>query len=234
VIAAILLTQAAIGIAAAPSFDAPELPDAVLAEQRGGVRLPNGIDLALTVQTQTAVNGSIVLQTVFSIVDGAPTVTVLTPEPGHTVAAPTTSGEAGASMATAPTVTYDRQNGLQVSAGRSMVPVNLGGRADASRPAVPEGLQAIDASTPVSTDAGLVTATAERSVRSVTLAGSDLSITHFAGNAFGSAIANARNDTAIQTETTISLDLRNAGPDVLGSAMLRVEDVALGALGSRM
>jgi hypothetical protein len=85
-IAALLLGQTV--LAAAPTFPLPELPDAVLAEQRGGVRLPSGIDLALTVNTQTAVNGNIVLQTVFSIVEGGPTVTVLTPEAGSTVAAP--------------------------------------------------------------------------------------------------------------------------------------------------
>ncbi|KHL24163.1 hypothetical protein PK98_15490 [Croceibacterium mercuriale] len=230
-IVALLLSQAA--IAAAPTFTLPELPDAVLAEQRGGVRLPSGIDLALTVNTQTAVNGNVVLQTVFSIVDGAPTVTVLTPEDGRTVAAPV----AGAGTATvggaAPVVTYDRQHGLQVTGANSAIPVQFGkGTAASSAPL--QGLQAIDPTRPVRTDAGTVSQTGETAVRSVDLVAPDLTISHLVGNAFGSAIANARNDATIDTQTTLSIDLRNAGPDVLGSAMLRVEGVALDALGSRM
>ena len=61
----------------------------------------------------------------------------------------------------------------------------------------------------------------------------DIRIVHLTGNAIGSAIANMGSDRAIDTQTTLSIDLRNAGPDVLGSTMLRVEDVGIGALTSR-
>jgi hypothetical protein len=61
----------------------------------------------------------------------------------------------------------------------------------------------------------------------------DIRIFHLTRNAIGSAITNTGSDRAIDTHTSVSIDLRNAGPDVLGSAMLRVEDVALGALASR-
>ena len=57
------------------------LSDAELARQRGGFRLPNGVDVALTVQTQTAVDGAVVLRTVFRADQGAPTLTVFTPKP---------------------------------------------------------------------------------------------------------------------------------------------------------
>lgn len=230
-IAALLLSHAA--IAAAPTFTLPELPDAVLAEQRGGVRLPSGIDLALTVNTQTAVNGNIVLQTVFSIVDGAPTVTVLTPEDGRTVAAPVASDGNMTRSGAAPVVTYDRQHGLQVTGNRGAIPVQFNGSPGTSSISA-QGLQTIDPTMPVTTDAGVVSQTGESTVRSVDLVAPDLTVSHLVGNAFGSAIANARNDATIDTQTTLSIDLRNAGPDVLGSAMLRVEGVALDALASRM
>ena len=53
------------------------------------------------------------------------------------------------------------------------------------------------------------------------------------GGAFGSAILNSGSDRTISTATTVSIDLRNAGPEVLGSALLRIEDVAIGALTTR-
>ena len=86
------------------------------------------------------------------------------------------------------------------------------------------GLEQVTASH-VATDAGTV----DRTRNGVSLTGADFSVTHFIGGAFGSAIANAGNDRTITTATTVSIDLRNAGPEVLGSALLRVEDVALGA-----
>ncbi len=46
---AILLLQA-VAAQAAP-FQAPEVPNAVLATQRGGIRLPNGIDVTLSIDT---------------------------------------------------------------------------------------------------------------------------------------------------------------------------------------
>lgn len=231
-IAALLLGQAV--VAAGPTFTLPELPDAVLAEQRGGVRLPSGIDLALTVNTQTSVDGNIVLQTVFSIEDGGPTVTVLTPEAGRTVAAPVAGRQSVAASGGGPVVTYDRQSGLQVANSRGALPIEFGSGAASALAAPPEGLQPIDPAMPVTTDAGVVSQTGENGLRSVDLVARDLTVSHLVGNAFGSAIANARNDATIDTQTTLSIDLRNAGPDVLGSAMLRVEGVALGALGSRM
>jgi hypothetical protein len=130
-------------------------------------------------------------------------------------------------------VTYDRQHGLQVTSNRGAIPVQFGSGPNA--PSVPaRGLQAIDPTRPVTTDAGVVSQAGGTAVRSVDLVAADLTISHLVGNAFGSATANARNDATIDTQTTLSIDLRNAGPDVLGSAMLRVEGVALEVLGSRM
>jgi hypothetical protein len=229
---ALLFAQAA---GAAPAFEDPQVPDPVLAEQRGGVRLPNGIDLALTVQTQTAVNGSVVLQTVFKLDEGAPNFTVYAPPDNRTVTAPQASGEGnGAVTVIPPTVIYDSRSGLQVTRGTTMPPLSISTSAPQGTSTVPEGLEQIDPGAGVQTDNGKLTAAAQNGVRSIELTAPDFSVVHFAGNAFGSAIANTGNDRAINSETTISIDLSNAGPDVLGSTMLRVEDVALGALSSRM
>lgn len=140
---------------------AARVPDTELADQRGGFTLPSGIDVALTVQTQTSLNGATVLSTVFRAQNGAPTLTVTAPGDG--------------------VVTQDTQGGRQ----------------------------------------------------NVMLRGENISVTHLAGSAFGTAIANSGNDRTIDTQTTVGIDLRNAGPTLLASAALRIEDVANTAMSLR-
>ena len=41
-------------------FGVAALPEEVRAQQRGGIRLPSGIDVALSVDTVTAIDGSVV------------------------------------------------------------------------------------------------------------------------------------------------------------------------------
>ena len=117
---ALLLLQA-VAVHAAP-FPSAGVPNAVLATQRGGIRLPNGIDVTLSIDTITAVDGSIVLQTVTKIDEGSPATLVFAPTEGKPVALP--GGEANVSNAVAPVVTYDRQNGIRVTSGAA-IPVSL-------------------------------------------------------------------------------------------------------------
>lgn len=226
-----LFAQAVVAVAA---FEAPPVPDPVLADLRGGIQLPNGIDLALTVQTQTAVNGAVVLQTVFSLTDGPPKVVVYAPSDGRTVAAPAVaSSGASAGTTVMPTVTYDNRGGLvQVTPGLTVMPVAIGTGEKAAQGAVANGLEQVASG--ATTDNGTISQALDGSVRAIKLTGSDFSVTHLAGGTFGSAIANSGSDRTISTVTSVSIDLRNAGPDVLGSAMLRVEDTALSALASRL
>ena len=218
----------------APAFTTPALPDPLLATQRGGIRLPNGIDLALTVQTQTAVNGAVVLQTIYALDKGPASLTIYAPSPGSEVPARPAASPVVAAAAMTPIVAYDPRTGLSVTQGYSGMPVTVASGAPAGRPAVAEGLMVVDPASGPQTTAGSISTKSDGLLKTVTLAGSDFTVAHLAGSAFGTAVANAGSDRAIDTITSISLDLRNAGPDVLGSAFLRVEGVALGALGSRM
>ncbi|QQV76690.1 hypothetical protein H5J25_14850 [Sphingomonas aliaeris] len=213
---------------AAP-FDAPVLSDEMLAEQRGGFRLPSGIDVAMTVQTQSAINGAIVLRTVFEVDRGAPNLTIYAPRQGETVSSGAAQG-ATATGGSAPTVTYDNRNMLEVRPGYTPTLTVASGDSGTSG-ALPAGLAQVASG--ATTDAGLVTEGAHGGVRTIELRGADLSITHIAGDAFGSAIANSGSDRQIDTQTSVSINLANAGPDVLGSAMFRVEDVALQAVAMR-
>lgn len=206
---------------------ATALPDRELAAQRGGFRLPSGIDVALTVQTQTAVDGAVVLRTVFQADHGSPSLMVYAPRSGTTV---TTQGqEQGQPVAVTagvPTVSYDPRNGLQVTPSANIPAITVtSGTVEAADGASPD-LQPIDVRTMgADTGAGRVTQTRDGMLNSVELTAADLRITHFAGAAFGSAIANSGNDRAIDTQTSVTIDLSNAGPDVLGSALLRVQDL---------
>lgn len=208
---------------------AVSVPDAELATQRGGFTLPNGIDVALTVQTQTAINGAVVLRSVFRADQGPPTLTVYAPKSGQTVAADRVTTVGGTSGM--PTVTYDGRGGLQVTpaAGGRGISVASG----AASGAVPTGLAALAAGGSVATDNGTVSQTARGGLQTAELRAADLSITHLAGTAFGSAIANSGSDRTIDTQTSVGLDLRNVDSTVLASAMLRVEDVATAAMLNR-
>ncbi len=229
-----LLAQAATivpGVPLAPPIAASPVAEPVLAEQRGGFRLPNGIDVALSVQTQTAINGAILLRTVFQVDRGAPSLTIYSPKAGEVVALDTAGGEKRAASATGPTISYDRMTGLQVVPGTSPSTLSVSaGRTTTD--SLPAGLTQVTDGTP--TDAGAISDTTRNGVRTVSLAGADLTITHLTGNAFGSAIANSGSDRTIDTQTTVSITLGNAGPDVLGSALFRVQDVALDAVAMRV
>ncbi|HEX8419197.1 MAG TPA: hypothetical protein VF638_04200 [Sphingomonas sp.] len=216
---------------AATPLGAPAVSDPVLAEQRGGFRLPSGIDVAITVQTQTVLDGAVVLRTVFRADQGAPTLTVLAPTPGQTVAVTrnATAAAAGGQPAM-PTVTYDRANGIQLIPGVAAPQIAVTSGRTQSLAAAP-GLAPVAPG--AVTDNGTVSAAGANGLRTVTLQGPDLTITHLAGNAFGSAILNAGNDRAIDTQTSVSIDLRNAGPDVLGSSMFKIQDLAIASAALR-
>jgi len=207
---------------------AASVPDAELAQIRGGFSLPSGIDVALTVQTQTAINGAIVLRSVFRADQGSPTLSVYAPTSGATVAADRVTASGGSSAM--PIITYDGRGGLQVTpaTGGPAATVSTG-VADA----VPAGLEKVAAGSSLATDNGVVSQTAAGGLQTAELRAADLSITHLAGTAFGSAIANAGSDRAIDTQTSVGIDLHNVGPTILASAMLRVEDVATGAMLTR-
>lgn len=213
---------------AAGAIAEPPLPDAALAKLRGGIRLPSGVDVALSVQTQTSLNGNIVLQTVFQADRGPATVTAYAPRSGEVVAAPARDQQV-ATDTTGPIVTYDARNGLTVTPGAA-IPVTaaaLSGAADT----IPAGLAKV--ADGAVTDNGVIAESSRGSVRTVELQGADLRVAHLSGAAIGSVIANTGGDRTIDTLTNVAIDLRNAGPDTVGSAMFRVQDIALDALALR-
>lgn len=221
----------------APPFGVAPVSDTDLKSQRGGIRLPNGIDVALSVQTQTAVDGHIVLRTVFTLDDGPAQFSVFTPRPGEIVKLDIDRSQGGGpgtgpGTGTVTSVTYDAQNGIQISRMMQGPVVATTGIVDNGND-VQAGLQDVTGRTAVQTDNGLVRHRHVAGNRIADLTADDLTIAHFAGHAFGSAIANMGNDRTIDTHTVISIGLDNVNPQLIGSTMLRVEGLGIAALQSR-
>lgn len=226
------VAQPAAAEAAPGPFGVAALPEEVLAEQRGGFRLPSGIEVSLSIDTVTAIDGRVVLQTVTRMAESAPVVTVYAPRDDDP-AVPAANGQAPAAQGAEPSVIYDPRNGVTVSATIPSVSVVMTKDAKNGEPAVLPGLHAVDLADATVTADGLVQRVGEGARNAVELRGADFSVMHFTGSALGSAILNTGDDRTILTSTTLSIDLQNAGADVLGSALLRVEDIGNLAVGSR-
>ncbi len=213
-------------MAQAAPFGVAPVADVELATMRGGFRLPNGIDIALTVQTQTAIDGAIILRTVFRADQGPPTLTAFVPRAGTTVAAASQGTPGQGAVASNPSIAFDARNGIWVTPGLAMpgIAVLADATGQGGSDALPEGLEVAGDSVRQGGLGGLQT---------VALDAADISVIHFAGTAFGSAIANSGSDREIATQTSVAIDIRNAGPDVLGSSMLRAQDVAFSPMQMR-
>jgi hypothetical protein len=207
------------------------LPDPVLAEHRGGFQLPGGLDIGLAVRTQTAVDGRVVLATVFTVADGRTSFTPYVARSGEAVIVqPSAPAGESRSGSTSPSVAFDPRSGITVVSGPSIMP-GIAVNAGAGAGELPAGLVEASAG---AVDGGTLSSAADGAVRKIELQGHDISITHLAGSAFGSAIANAANDRTIETVTSVGIDVRNASPDNLGSTFLQVGDLAADAIARRI
>jgi hypothetical protein len=63
----------------------------------------------------------------------------------------------------------------------------------------------------------------------VLLNGTGIDVAHLAGRALGSVISNSANDRVVDVLTTVQIDIANASPELIGSALLRVDDIAANA-----
>lgn len=216
--------------APASPFGVEPVSNTVLAEQRGGFRLPNGIDVALTVQSVTSVNGVVVLHTTFRVDQGPPTIAIHTSGREGQDSGTSTQQNRTISIAATPTVGYDPRNGVQITPGVAAPSIRIATVAQDMAASASPGEVASEQS---ANAFGAIEQSQQNGVHSISLQGPDIAVTHLAGTTFGSIVANSGNDRAIDTATTISLDLRNAGPDVLGSAMLRVGNLGNDALAFR-
>lgn len=205
------------------------LSDAELATLTGKFILPSGGSLALSVTSDTLLNGTLVLRTVLTVDQGS-NVQVFARGEGTAAPAATASGDAtpGWPMLTnGVSVLFDRRSGAQITLP-TVSTIRAGTATDQS--AGPGGMPggivpvAVVAGGPaVQTPDGLVSLTAVPNGSQVTLAGDQIGIAHLVGQSVATAILNTGNDRTIDTVTTIGIDLHDAAALAMGSAAMKVD-----------
>jgi hypothetical protein len=184
--------------------------DGELDRMRGGFLLPNGMDVAVGIDIQTLVNGTLALRTVLNTANsGLPVVFT------GTGGAPATAGGGGPST---------------VVPGVGVVRVVDGPAAPAEAGAGQEQVTLTPNGPAVQTPAGLVQLAKDETGSIVALSGNSLELRHIIGNFTGTLIANTANDRSIDTVVTLNIDLKNSAVPV-GNAMLRWESVAADMVG---
>jgi hypothetical protein len=201
-----------------------------LSEQRGGFRLPNGIEVAITVQTDTAVDRTLVLRTVYVIDQGPAALKVFTGGAGPSG----TRADATPTSAPMPLVTYDSRTGILVTPGISKPSVSVTAGSPQQGTEVGDIQEVALRQAGAETAFGTVSRASRGHIEAVRLDGPDLAVTHLVGSAFGSLIENVGNGRTIDTTTTIAIDLKNAGPDVLGSTLPRIDALGVDAMQTRV
>ncbi len=213
----------------AQDFGAP-LPEEELATLTGKFILPGGGSLALSVTSDTMLNGSLILRTVLTIDQGSK-LQVFGRDDSSASPAGTTGGTSGAgpTLATGVSVLFDRRSGTQITVP-TVSTVRTGSGVQMTETQAGLVPIAVVAGGPaVRTPDGLVTLTTLPNGSQVTLAGDQIGISHLVGQSVATAILNAGNDRTIDTVTTIGIDLHDAAALTLGSAALKVDALAADA-----
>ena len=235
-LAAALVTTA-VGTSSLAQFEADigSVPDAQLADMRGGLRLPSGLDIVLSVRQDTSIDGQLVLRTYYVVDQGAPNLTILTPAPGvrveGTVATQTGGAPTGAWERNA-SIVLDRAGGFttfqpgQAQPALISIGVSRGGEPVSDEGLLPVlvapgGVQA--------TPSGLISLESLPRGTRVILDGMGTEVSHLFGAATGTVIANTADNRSIDNLSTIDIDLSAVSPDLVGSGMLMVQSVAVDA-----
>lgn len=201
-------------------FRAPPVADPVLATMRGGVLLPNGLQLAIGIDIQTRVDGNLVLHTIYAsdgpiigprvFTDGADgqqlapgTVTVRTPDvPGtpivsvaRTPGGPQVVASSNRTGATVNLVTAPPAFWVTAE-GQTSVPVTSNGP-------------------PVTTGPGSFALTEADGTITSSLKTASYEVFHLIGRVTGSAVTNMGSDRAIDTISSVNLDLQGGLPVLL-------------------
>lgn len=210
--------------------------DAELATMRGGVQLPNGLNVAIGIDIQTRIDGVLALHTVFSSEGPAAGIRVYTDGPGGPSSVP-----GSVTVATGdpswPSVAVSRTpTGTTVTAGGAGNPpsVNIvAGPAPDWPNAGGQNVVPVTANGPaIEASSGSIRLTADDSGAQVTLVTPATEIRHLVGQATGAVIANTADDRSIDTVSTINVNLLGL-PVALMNGVLLVNRIAADATRQR-
>lgn len=217
--------------------DGTPVPDPELETMRGGVQLPNGLNVAVGIDIQTRIDGVLALHTIYSSEAANAGIRVFSdgttsPRTGPTNTAVTTGGDgAGPALVVSrsPTGTTITPNTGGPATTVNLVSGPTSGWLDAAGqtqiPVVANGAA-------VSTSAGTVTFARNDRGASITLAAPNVEVQHLVGQATGAVIANTGNDRVIDTVSSINVNLVGVPTGLLGN-VLSINRMAAEAAGRR-
>jgi hypothetical protein len=207
-------------VARRPHVFGAQVPNEILAGMRGGVQLPNGLNIAIGIDIQTRVDGVLALHTLYSTDGPDAGVRVFT---GGPAASSAPAGEMSVDTPgsdAAPEVTVSRAptgTTIDISTPSAPARVNiLSGQSStwgtaAGETQVPVSENGPPAETPV----GNIRLAADERGAVVTLDAPMLQIRHVLGEAAGIVVANSGNDRTIDTVSSVNLDLRGLSPELM-------------------
>ena len=230
-----LLLCALLALTATPlpaqEWGAP-LADAALADMTGKFILPGGGSLALSVTSDTMLNGALVLRTVLTVDQGSSVQVFGRPDGAASPTGVTGgAGQAVPVLTSGASVLFDRRSGAQITPP-TVSTIRVGGTGAAGAGAAELGLTPITVAAggpAVRTPDGLVSVTTLPNGTQVSLAGDRIGIAHLVGPTVATAILNSGNDRTIDTVTTIGIDLHDAAALAMGSAAMKVDALAADA-----
>lgn len=217
-------------LAKAPPFAVRlRVKDAELAAMRGGFAVAGGIDVAAAVQMDAGVNGLLVLRTVFRVDQaGATSLAVYAPLPGQAAPAFTAAHTVTTSATVPVVITADRSGGVTTLWPGSTTPALVASSTvgDASVGVAPTGLAPLSVpSTGLRTAGGQLTVSPVPTGTQIALNGQMYSVVQLVGQAFQNVLTNSGNNRAIDTATTINVDLRNTSATQAAAGAARIAGI---------
>jgi hypothetical protein len=218
-------------------FRTPVLGNTELAIMRGGLRLPNGLDVSLGIDIQTRVNGLLALHTVYASEGPAAGVRVFVDGAKPVPLAPATQTISASAVPSMPVLVVDRSPAGTTLASTTATPaatVNLvngdpsiwlSGEGQVQLPVVAEGPA-------VATEQGDVRLATDDRGAVVTLQAPSLFVQQLVGQATGVVLANSGSDRTIDTVSSVNVDLQGVSPALL-SGLFAAQRAALDAVVGR-
>ena len=218
--------------AAAQLWGSPAVvADIELATMRGGVMLPDGLNVDIGIDIQTQVNGVLALHTVLST--AAPANDQLRVFSGGPPPASLQNTQISLGTGPLPTLVINR-SGASSTLLTSVAPLTPSvvvlNAPTNSWPQYPAETRVNVTANGLPMPTAFGSAQIERTgnTTAVTLMGDGLTIQHLLGDATGVVIANQLNNQTIQSTTVIDVDLHGAWPSI-SNAMFSVGNLAIAA-----
>ena len=231
-----ILLLAGVLAPSANSWGVSPVPDRELATMRGGILLPNGLNIAIGIDIQTRIDGVLALHTIYSSEAPAKGIQVYTDgtnspstAPGSTVV--TTGGTLNASVdasrspagTTVIPATSSQPTTINVVSGPTSTWLNGAGQNNV--PVVANGPA-------IAATSGTISLTEDAQGARVTLSTPTIEVQHLVGQATGAVISNTANDRTIDTVSSINVNLVGVPAGLLGSALM-INRIAVDAASRR-